>query len=100
MFAPCLDPIFVPTYKNTILIFYPAPAPHSLVTPDYQAPFFGRPVPLYEAPGKSSSCMSFRELWALLSSLIGDAILLEDSLDRRGLAIEVIGYNDFCVSIL
>jgi len=44
--------------------------------------------------------MSFRELWALLSSLIGDAILLEDSLDRGGLAIEVIGCDDFCVGIL
>jgi hypothetical protein len=44
--------------------------------------------------------VSFRELWALLSSPIGDAILLEDSLDHGGLAIEVTSYDDFCVGIL
>jgi hypothetical protein len=53
-----------------------------------------------EAPSKPFKGMFFCELWALFSSPINDAMLLENLLDCSTLATQLTSVNDLLVCIL
>jgi hypothetical protein len=78
-----LFPLFLCRRTKALLRSIPPPLLHAtLVTLADQSLLLASLPSMREAPGKTLKCVSFCELWTLLSSPIDYSMSLEDLLDR------------------
>ncbi len=88
----------MPVYGIPIPGVYPAPVQRRTHHSIQSFPAFPYSK-VREAPGKSFGRVSFRELWALFTPPIGDAMLFEDRFDSGSGTIEAAGPYDLCIRI-